>query len=391
MKRITCLFLILSLMLSFIACSGNGSSGNDLEYDFEQLEWPNNENAKQIPIPKSTLADVGNCNDRRFDFYLANTTFEDYKAYVEECKTMGFTIDAIEQENRYFAYNDTKYELTIQYKDGDIMYVSVVEYRLEIEIKLLHTDKTSADMYDIRIEIDGYWEEDSEQGDEAITFTAAVKEGTHTLLIENDDDDDINGRIDFSVSADSEYLEFEINCLSNKIEIFPAGTTPKHEIETPTIVPSDKNEINIPVVGYYSFNVTDKELIDWINSVSDMTVSYTELGLDSDVNTGYRITLASGETGVLILNHGDGAQHQSSNVKDGDVCGIMTTFDEYSTCLAVLIWLGEHINSDFSSDSAIDALVGGDAYSAANMTVLYLEDSNVAILAPSTYIASILD
>ena len=60
--------------------------------NFEPLDWPTHENAKQIPIPKSTLADVRNSNDVRFEFYLANTTFEDYKAYVEECKSKGFTV-----------------------------------------------------------------------------------------------------------------------------------------------------------------------------------------------------------------------------------------------------------------------------------------------------------
>lgn len=223
MKKTICVFLAFALMLSLVACGGGNSSNEKLE--FEQLEWPTYENAKQIPVPNSTLADVRNSNDVRFEFYLANTTFEDYKAYVEECKERGFFVDPIEQENRYYAFNEANYELTVQYQEGDIMYVCVVEDRYDIEIKLLHTDKTSANMYNLRVEIDGYWEEDSEQGDEAISFDAYLKEGEHTLIVENDDDDDINGRIDFIASEDGEYLEFEINCLSNKIEITPIGST----------------------------------------------------------------------------------------------------------------------------------------------------------------------
>ena len=225
-------------MCCFLVGCGSGNS-SDNEMNFEQLKWPTHENAKQIPVPKSTLADVKNSNSVRFEFYLANTTFEDYKAYIEECKSMGFTVEPIEQEYRYYAFNEAKYELDIQYKDGDIMYVSVVEERFDIDIKLLHTDKASADMYNLRIEIDDMWEEDSEQGDEAITFDANLKEGTHTLTIANDDDEDINGRVNFTVSENGEYFEFEIECLSNKISISPISD---HKTDTSTTIPHEVNE-----------------------------------------------------------------------------------------------------------------------------------------------------
>ena len=222
MKKILSIITVVFMLLSLVACDSNNDASDDYngnDFEWEQLEWPTYDNAKQIPIPKSVTADVRNKNDIRFDFYLADTTYEDYKSYVEECKTKGFTVDAVEQENRYYAFNDSKYELTVQYHDGDIMYVQVVEDRCEVEIKLLHTTKDSAKNYDIKIEIDGYWEEDGEKGKEAITFDSHLKEGNHTLIVENDDDDDINGRIDFVVTDDEEYFEFEITCLSNKIDI----------------------------------------------------------------------------------------------------------------------------------------------------------------------------
>ena len=173
MKKLLAVLLVMFIIMGVISGCGARDDSSD-EMEFEQLEWPAYDNAKQIPIPKSSMADVRNKNDVRFSFYLANTTFEDFTDYVAACKEKGFTIDPIEQDNRFYAFNNDRYELTVEYHEGDIMYVEVVEERFDVEIKLLHSDKTSAKQYDIRIEIDGYWEEDSEKGNEVIVFDVYI-------------------------------------------------------------------------------------------------------------------------------------------------------------------------------------------------------------------------
>ena len=223
MKRLLSILLSICFIVGALYGCGDRNSTED-KLEFEQLEWPSYNNAKQIPVPKSSMADVRNCNDVRFEFYLANTTLEDFKAYVEECKAKGFVVDAAEQDDRYFAYNEENYELTVSHQEGSIMYVCVVEKRLGVEIKLLHTDNASADLYDLRIEIDGYWEADSKKGDEVITFDTYLREGKHTLIISNDDDGDVSGRLDFTVSSDGEYFEFNIHCMSDKIQINQANS-----------------------------------------------------------------------------------------------------------------------------------------------------------------------
>ena len=77
-RRISLIIFTIIILICFCACSGTSKD----KLEFEQLRWPTYDNAKQIPIPKSTMADVYNCNDVRFEFYLANTTCEEYKAYV---------------------------------------------------------------------------------------------------------------------------------------------------------------------------------------------------------------------------------------------------------------------------------------------------------------------
>lgn len=256
MKKWFAMVLVICLVIGAISgCGNKNDAGNEME--FEQLEWPTYDNAKQIPVPKSSMADVRNKNDVRFSFYLANTTFEDFADYVAACKEKGFIVDPVQQDHRYYAFNDDRYELTVEYHEGDIMYVEVVEERFDVEFKLFHSDQASAKQYDIRIEIDGYWEEDSEKGDEVIAFDAYLKEGQHTLTIENDDDEDVCGRIDFVVSKDGEYFEYTIECLSNEIYIgqpsdervqpTPTETSGVVEPTEEIVLPNNKNDNNSQV------------------------------------------------------------------------------------------------------------------------------------------------
>lgn len=291
MKKILSLIIILFMFLSLVACGTHSSTGDgnvENDYEWEQLKWPTYDNAKQIPIPKSTMADVRNCHDIRFEFYVANTTLEDYKSYIEECKAKGFTIDVIEQENRYFALNEGKYELTVQYYEGDVMYVEVVEYRCEVDIKLLHTTKASANSYDIRIEIDGGWEDDGEKGKKTVAFDSLLKEGKHTLIIENNDDDDINGRIDFVVTEDGEYFEFQISCSDSKIDIEQISgnkSTGENTNNTEQSTADDTMNENKVVTANGQFTYTANSFIERFEKAYEDVSSYNytyQAKLDND-------------------------------------------------------------------------------------------------------------
>lgn len=308
MKKIISLILVCSLAFGLIACGSSSNSDNTLEttvssdsktppeHVFEPLEWPTYGAALKIPVTKSSSADITGLTNVQFQFYVKNTTYEDYKEYVEDCKAKGFVLHPVEQEKRYYALSEDQYELTVEHQDGDIMFVEVVEVRFSIEIKLLHADKASADMYNLRIEIDGYWEEDSEKGDEAISFDPYLKEGPHTLKIENDDDDDISGRIDFVATEEGQYLEFEINCLSNKIEITQIGGTTSNS-DNSTLDTSTNNkkaeetDIAYPVNADVYMSLSADEVNAELAIIREMTAfkgknktealaTYSELGDD---------------------------------------------------------------------------------------------------------------
>ena len=135
-----------------------------------------------------------------------------------------------------------------------------------------------------------------------------------------------------------------------------------------------------------SFNFTDKELIAWVNDLSTASVGSTELELLGGTNTSYRITLSDGEAGAFLLNHGD-------NGADGNICGIMVYFEDTANSGAMAAWIGEKIDSKFSSEAAFEKFAVGDSYTSADMTVVQLsldDDFSVYLLAPSEYIVKLL-
>lgn len=371
-KRIAFLLFCLMLLAGLCAC-GTSNRTSDKSADtmeFEPLEWPTYDNAKQIPIPKSSMAYVRNLTSMRFEFYLADTTVDDYQSYVDECKTMGFVVDAIEQDTRYHAFNEAEYELTVQYQEGDIMYVEVFENRPDVEIKLLHTDKTSADMYNLRVEIDGFWEADSEKGVEAVSFDSYLKEGTHVLRVENDDEDSINGRIEFTVSKDGEYIEFEIECFSNRIDIRQISGTqtedadvqPQTEPESPKITSYIDN-------GEFTFTPEEfaSNLDDCLEYADDDYGVYTGVRTEDNVVASciYREAADSVVCYIIFMRGDNEFKYESSMSKTGaDSLAILfddsCSKEELANVLPAIL---QSVNPSLSAAEASDAAVRiiGDA------------------------------
>ena len=144
----------------------------------------------------------------------------------------------------------------------------------------------------------------------------------------------------------------------------------------------------LPQVVDDYFNFTDDELIDWLNDISTANIYHTDLGIfgkDSS-NTSYKIVMSDGETGALLLNHGD-------NGKNGNVQAIMVYFDNTTTADAMATYIGGKIDTTFDPYDAAYNLVSDKSYTAANMTVFELElddDFIVTVLAPAKYVEDLL-
>lgn len=141
-----------------------------------------------------------------------------------------------------------------------------------------------------------------------------------------------------------------------------------------------------PEIDGARFNFTDSEFIDWMNDATSAYVGYSDLS-DGDMgdNTLYRIEF-DGETGGIILNHGDSGRY-------GKVCAIMVWFDEWSTSTAIAAYIGGEIDPDFSTDDAIYPILNGDSYTKGDLTVTLIkldDDFVVATLAPNEFFEDIL-
>lgn len=133
------------------------------------------------------------------------------------------------------------------------------------------------------------------------------------------------------------------------------------------------------VVGK-SFNFKDAEFIAWFNQKSSARIGYDDLELSglSENNTSYQVTLTDGTIGVVILNHDD----------KGYIQAIMICFEDWAEASAMAIWVGEKIDSRFSSDTAISRIARKSSYSAGNMTIKRYNldyDFEVTVLATSSF------
>ena len=140
-----------------------------------------------------------------------------------------------------------------------------------------------------------------------------------------------------------------------------------------------------PKIKGSSFNFEDEEFIEWINELSTLEVDTEDLEIASgSENTSYRITAANDEKGAFILHHDN----------NDNIDSIMVYFEDINYATAIAVWIGEKIDSDFSSDDVIDQLYIYDYCTDEGMTVLLLEldtDFEVAVLAPEDFFDEILD
>lgn len=93
----------------------------------ETFRWQDIRFANLLPAPNSTRGKVQNNNNARCDFYVGNTSKDDFLAYVNSCKALGFTTEAMDLGNYYFAKNTDSYELTLEYYGCDVMYIELYD------------------------------------------------------------------------------------------------------------------------------------------------------------------------------------------------------------------------------------------------------------------------
>jgi hypothetical protein len=98
-------------MLLFSACSINSTNENGTVYGI--LDWPQSGLATLLPTPSSTSGKVFYNTDQKLMVYIADFSTEDFEAYIEECKSLGFDQNIWNSTSRYSAQNKTGESLVI--------------------------------------------------------------------------------------------------------------------------------------------------------------------------------------------------------------------------------------------------------------------------------------
>ena len=92
---------------------------------YGEFTWPDSDIAKLLPVPKSNYGVVEWEKSEGFVADVANTSIDDFNEYVSACKENGFTIDYQAGDDYYYADDESGNKLTLNYKDGDIMFVRI--------------------------------------------------------------------------------------------------------------------------------------------------------------------------------------------------------------------------------------------------------------------------
>lgn len=87
------------------------------------LEWPNSGIATLIPIPKSIDGTILNDSANLFSVYIGDTSFEEYKMYVDEFKNRGFNLDYYSSDKIYRAKDNQGNSIDVSYYGFDIVKV----------------------------------------------------------------------------------------------------------------------------------------------------------------------------------------------------------------------------------------------------------------------------
>lgn len=146
MKRLYVMAL-LGMMIFSVAGCGKEKQVADVSAEAEpeteeyaEFDWPTSEIAKLLPVPKSNIGRIEWEASDGFVIYVSETSKEDWKTYVEDCKGKGFTVDYYASDNTFYADNSDGYHLSVDYEGDDVMWIRIDEPEEDTK-----TDDTSAD------------------------------------------------------------------------------------------------------------------------------------------------------------------------------------------------------------------------------------------------------
>ncbi|MBR5544106.1 MAG: zinc ribbon domain-containing protein [Clostridia bacterium] len=277
---------------------------------FGELVWPTESfNVSLLPVPKSTKGSIEKDNATGFIAFVDGLNKDDFLAYTEECKTLGFNIDITEFEKSFSAKNKDGYKLKIDYQGNCIVRIEIIEPEYNITLNIECTENWFFSTYDIKIYVNDEYKANLQHG-ETDCLNLVLRKGTYTIRFENADDSNVIGTSSFDVVKDDEF-KFGLYCTSSAINVTPSNNTKVTEQSTES---TTDNNIVLP------FSCWDLEEIHYSEAVKKLE----DAGFTNVDSIGFEIenpakNVKDGSVVVISLN-GDAAWEKGMSVpKDSEI------------------------------------------------------------------------
>ena len=97
----------------------------------ENINWPSSGIGSTLPEPDSMKGEIVDEAEDYFEVYVANTSFDDYKAYLESVMAAGYNKEYEKYDFSFDAYykDSEDVDVYVKYYGNQIMYLYVEDYR----------------------------------------------------------------------------------------------------------------------------------------------------------------------------------------------------------------------------------------------------------------------
>lgn len=110
-----------ALFIIILILSGIGSISRNRK---EKFDWNEVELCDRLPKPKSNVGTIISNDSDHLSLHVEKTSKRDYSTYVEECQSMGYTVESEKVGDNYTAFDEEGYVLVLNYI-GETMHVAL--------------------------------------------------------------------------------------------------------------------------------------------------------------------------------------------------------------------------------------------------------------------------
>lgn len=101
-----------------------GGIGSVSKNKKEKFDWNELELCERLPKPKSNVGTIISNDSEHLSLHVEKTSKGDYNAYIEECQSMGYTVESEKAGDNYTAFDEEGYGLDLSYI-GETMYIDL--------------------------------------------------------------------------------------------------------------------------------------------------------------------------------------------------------------------------------------------------------------------------